>query len=1241
MIRIQDTLKYDIDRNINGVVKATDVQENTVITELREYVVTTEITKHMTRFFDRYADSLVNDTENIGVWISGFFGSGKSHFLKMLGYIIENKEFHGKKASDLFKEKIKDPILFKNLEMSSKKPTDIILFNVDNTSNQSMYSKKDTIVMAFLKNFNKYLGFFTDELKVASFERSIWEKGLFEKFKDEFKSKTTKEWVNGRKDYIQYGDEIVEIVSQLGIMSKSNGERWLEHESEQSVSVESFCNLIRGYLETKGKDHRIVFLVDEIGQYIGNDSSLMLNLQTLVELLGVNFQGRVWVGVTSQQDLGSILNTNNKNKTDFSKIQDRFKTMLSLSSGNTDEVIKKRLLEKKDVDNDDLKSLYEKYRIDIENLINFNKKSATQKLYDDKIDFAETYPFVGYQFNLLQKVFENARNMGHSGQHMSNGERSLLGSFQEAVKRIKEKEIKTLVPFNYFYESIEQFLSSDARRPVIHAKTEKGVDDFGVEVLKLLFMLKGIKVDSDINTLTSFMIDSIECDRIELEEKIKKALKKLEKEVLIQKDGDFYFFLTNEEQDINKEIANEYIDPEEKYKNLDSFIGEIFDKNSIIEENTENKYKFSRKIDDNTPIRGRESLDLTIFTPSADNYDKVEMIGSRDGFDLIIKLPEDEYKEYIQEIEYSLKVDAYIKKMSGNTKTSINDILIGKQRQNQGRKTRIKLQIERAIENSKTYINGHEVKINAKSASGIIEESLKTSARNKFVNAGLIKRPYDESRIKDIIKNSDFSGANLLISIERSLDNNENKDAINEVLNRIKLQCSRVPTLTLKDLVDFFEKEPYGWNVFNINGLIGELWIYNRINIEESKTLIKDKNELSSLLVRTQSKTLERVVISIKEEIDPRLISKGNNLLKSIFGSSVEIQGNSPKEEIIDIISRKLALVKKDKIDCQRKKYPGEKALKRWIDILEDIVNSNKKADRFLKEFIDMKDELIEEYENASTVQEFLSENNPKRIKFDLGVKILEKIRSLDDYLGVLKDTDDYKRLREIREMESPYTYIREIDGLVSNLNQGEQKIIENEKNNLFNTINKKGEILANILKNNDSLLEELNITIDKLKNEIDKVKDTSIIITNERKVKNTFNIIEESYRDSIKNKISFIEGETINIIEKKDSVIDLIKRVRESFDHLKNSLKCKELKELNGVLKIAQSEKEEFLNEASGKMLKKERVSIKKVNGKIKYALTTEDEVEKYINDMEKEIYKLKDEMLKAIRENKVVDID
>src|SRR5690554_652312 len=166
-----------------------------------------------------------------------------------------------------------------------------------------------------------------------------------------------------------------------------------------------------------------------MGQYIGEDSNLMLNLQTVTEDLGTACNGKVWIVVTSQQEIDKITEVKGN---DFSKIQGRFDTRLSLSSANVDEVIKKRILVKNDTGEQTLKLLYEQRETVVKNLIVFND-GVEKKLYRDKEDFALVYPFVPYQFDLLASVLTSIRIHGASGKHLAEGERSMLALFKESA----------------------------------------------------------------------------------------------------------------------------------------------------------------------------------------------------------------------------------------------------------------------------------------------------------------------------------------------------------------------------------------------------------------------------------------------------------------------------------------------------------------------------------------------------------------------------------------------------------------------------------------------------------------------------------------------------------------------------------------------------------------------------------------------------------------------------------------
>ena len=130
---IKDMFVKPIDRDIKGVIKVGQNDDANIRQELEEYVVTRELEKHFRDFFTSYMRGINGTTDKMGVWISGFFGSGKSHFLKILSYLLGNKMVDGKRAIDYFVEdkKIKDAMVLADMRRAGEVDTDVILFNID------------------------------------------------------------------------------------------------------------------------------------------------------------------------------------------------------------------------------------------------------------------------------------------------------------------------------------------------------------------------------------------------------------------------------------------------------------------------------------------------------------------------------------------------------------------------------------------------------------------------------------------------------------------------------------------------------------------------------------------------------------------------------------------------------------------------------------------------------------------------------------------------------------------------------------------------------------------------------------------------------------------------------------------------------------------------------------------------------------------------------------------------------
>lgn len=396
-MQIKTMFEKPIDRKIKGVIKVGQKDEENIYQELDEYVVTDELQKHFREFFNVYNNGITTPTDDIGVWISGFFGSGKSHFLKILSYIlnseleVENKDNPGeiRRPIDFFKDdnKIPDSKVIADMISSSNISTDVILFNID-TKSENSESQKDKILEVFVKVFNEIRGYATEYPFIADLEKKLEKKNLYNEFKSTFESINGETWKNGRSEFLFNSDDIVEALVKIGFMSEDSAIRWADKaEANYKISIEKFAKEVEEYCESQGKNHHVVFLVDEVGQYIGEDTQLMLNLQSITEELGTKCHGKAWIIVTSQQNIDSIVNVKGN---DFSKIQGRFKTRLSLSSANVDEVIRKRLLLKNDTAFKTLKASYPPLEPILKNNFTFTD-SAEMKKYADAEEFAHIY----------------------------------------------------------------------------------------------------------------------------------------------------------------------------------------------------------------------------------------------------------------------------------------------------------------------------------------------------------------------------------------------------------------------------------------------------------------------------------------------------------------------------------------------------------------------------------------------------------------------------------------------------------------------------------------------------------------------------------------------------------------------------------------------------------------------------------------------------------------------------------
>jgi hypothetical protein len=664
---IQELFFKPVDRPIDGVIKADD--ERHLQVELDEYVITREVSKGLGAFIDAY---LHNPTAN-GVWISGFFGSGKSHLLKMLSLMLDSEKRVGDEDSrpvEILLPKVEDEILRADLKKATAIPARSLLFNIDQKFDGIGGTHEAPILEVFMKVLNELQGYYGNQGYVAQFEHDLNKRSQFEPFKQTYERINGRSWDNDRdalatvtkrsfaKAYAeQFGgseDDAIKVINDA--------------KDSYRLSIESFAGRVKEYLASQPPGFRLNFFVDEAGQFIGQERSRLLNLQTVVESLASATDGRATVFITSQADLEGILGqVKFEQADDLSKIQGRFKTKLTLASADVQEVIQRRLLAKTPDEPEQLINIYEQERENFTTLFRFSDGSIQLKGWGDCQSFCGLYPFHPYQLSLFQQAIQSlATHSIFEGRNMAVGERSMLSVFQQVAMAIKELPVGRLASFDQLYDGINEVIRGDKKQTMVTAQNQVG--ELELRILKALFLLKWVpQFKSTARNIAILLISEPSFDIRAHEQAVKDALINLESQSYLQRSGEIYEFLTDKEKDVEQEIKRTEVSDSEVIKALHRIVfDDVLQSNKIRFADNGNDYSFAQKIDDGL-IKGKEGdVVVNLVTPEHPNYGSEAILRSRNmgGTELMAVLPGKE--RLLDQIRSQLKTDLYIRQNSGS-----------------------------------------------------------------------------------------------------------------------------------------------------------------------------------------------------------------------------------------------------------------------------------------------------------------------------------------------------------------------------------------------------------------------------------------------------------------------------------------------------------------------------------------------------------------------------------------------
>lgn len=945
-IAMRDIFEKPVDRAIDGVIKADD--EASLRVELDEYVITGEIGTRLEQFLEAYNNY---STAN-GVWISGFFGSGKSHLLKMLALLLENREVDGVRAFDIFAEKLKDePMLSGALRKAVSIPSRSILFNIDQKADVISKTDVDALLAVFQKVFDEMCGYYGKQPHIAQFERQLDERGQFDAFKAAFQDISGKPWeTRGREEALLEGRNIAAAFARATGADPADAKDILaQYRKDTRVSIEDFANTVKAWIDRQAPNFRLNFFVDEVGQYIADNVKLMTNLQTIAESLNTKCKGQAWIIVTAQQAITEVVgDMTAQQENDFSKIQARFRNRMPLNSADVAEVIQRRLLSKTDAAEVMLGNLHDREANNLKTLFDFSDGSIRLKNYRDREHFVASYPFPPYQYTLFQMAITSlSQHNAFEGKHSSVGERSMLGVFQEVAKALADRPVGGLATFDLMFEGIRTALKSAVQQSIQIA--EKNLDDpFAVRVLKALFLVKYVKgFKPTVRNISILLLSDFDSDQTGQRRKIEEALARLERETYIQRNGEVYEFLTNEEKDVEAEIKALDVDPTEITKELETLAFDtILRHRKIKHAGTGYDYAFSRKLDDH--LLGREyELSINIISPFNEDAASPDAVRMRNmgREELAIVLQPD--VRFIRDLTLFKQTDKFVRQARSGSPQPGRDRIISEKGEQNGRRSKdLELRLRKLMASARLFVRGDELDIGGEEPQDRVVKAFQALVEKVYVNLPMLRGVnYAEA---DIAKAASPTGG-LFGDAGTGLT-----EAEQDALNHIQAQDRNGVRVSAKYLTERFGAKPYGWPTVATLCLAASLSGKGKCEVRSDGTPL-EAAELARAL--NNSNLLANILFTPQLEFTASQIKAARDMYKELFGlpadgTDARLLGAEWAESM-----RKLA-GDLDKLLSEKHRYPFLSALEPLRD--EITAMTGKPAVWYITEPVKQEDVLLD-----------------------------------------------------------------------------------------------------------------------------------------------------------------------------------------------------------------------------------------------------------------------------------------
>lgn len=858
MGKIRDTLLLDISEDIKKVIDLEDQTENEIQNEIENYIITPKLSEYLAKFIQIYKSNI----KESGVWISGFYGSGKSYFGKNIGHIIANKSINGTTARERFIQRLRG-LQNENLLENDIRSLDSFQSRVIFLDVAKQNTDKGGLAWVLFRNFLGSLGFLNNSIGII--EYSMFLDDSYQEFISKVEELEKKQWSVIKSD-IQHPIFFRRVITKYKFTEKEYDDL------KKSVDniIESFdAAKLREYLKLyldKNKDERVVFIFDEASEAIGSKKFSLLDLEGISEALS-SLSRKVWTIAIAQEKLDDVIHNANVNKNQLVKVTDRFKTQLHLESTEVEFIIKNRLLKKTD---EAYNNLVDFYNGKVGQITDFTKlKASFNTAIESADEFATFYPFHKYQFRLLQNFLFKSNILAKT-QIAERG--MIITAFDVLKNRLKDKSL-------YYSASSFDIVSEGQINPPIsltgkYNKARKKLNELNLEangedLLKVIHFLteSESEADANIDNISRCYLENLNDNIYKIKATIEKALAALvEVDILIETNG-VYKIASDQEQKLKSEMNDISVETYIKKRRLIEHLKkQMFVKGlgSLTIDGATYNFWVHSDIEDDIVSTSNKSIKIKIYSiysleedvdkfietqklQSLTDKNSIYIVPTQHNVSEINKLFDEIYRYEQIELRYQSDNDPNLRQIVRNFSTI-----------KESKEQRLVQLINKTYQTATVFYRGEEKKTDGDTFRTVITDLQKRLISNiytKKLNSQLL-----EALAKNVLKETNQSNLSTIFTGNdfKFFDNNgnfigDNLKVIEEINNKLKISY-----MDGKSLESLLNEPPCGYQFGTINTTLAVLSRAGRLVVKYNSREIFDYKDEDILKVFTNAREFQK-----------------------------------------------------------------------------------------------------------------------------------------------------------------------------------------------------------------------------------------------------------------------------------------------------------------------------------------------------------------------------------------------